>query len=167
MTAGILLGTGAIDAGSTRTVYQQSPLSAPGQVASVKGADDDALVAHCGAVAERIPVVGFYLQPSVGGRRLSHAFWRRFAGIPGVIGIKIAPFNRYQTLDVVRAVAEAVDVPVAAYQVSGEYAMVEAAAAQGWIDRERIILEQLTAIRRAGAGMVLTYWAAEAAGWLR
>jgi len=66
----------------------------------------------------------------------------------------------------VRAVREAVDVPVAAYQVSGEYAMVEAAAAQGWIDRRRIILEQLTAIKRAGAGTVLTYWAVEAAGWL-
>ena len=56
--------------------------------------------------------------------------------------------------------------PVAAYQVSGEYAMVEAAAAQGWVDRQRIILETLTGIRRAGAGMVLTYWATEAAGWL-
>ena len=63
--------------------------------------------------------------------------------------------------------AEAVDVPVAAYQVSGEYAMVEAAAAQGWIDRRRIILEQLVGIKRAGAGTVLTYWATEAAGWLR
>jgi porphobilinogen synthase len=69
-------------------------------------------------------------------------------------------------LDVLHAVAAAVDVPVAAYQVSGEYAMVEAAAAQGWIDRRRVILEQLTGIRRAGASMVLTYWATEAAAWL-
>ena len=53
--------------------------------------------------------------------------------------------------------------PVAAYQVSGEYAMVEAAAANGWIDRDAAILETLTSIRRAGAGIVLTYWAAEAA----
>ena len=83
----------------------------------------------------------------------------------GADAVMVKPAGAY--LDVVRAVADAVDVPVAAYQVSGEYAMVEAAAAQGWIDRERIILEQLTAIRRAGAGMVLTYWAAEAAGWLR
>jgi porphobilinogen synthase len=66
-------------------------------------------------------------------------------------------------LDVVRAVREAVDVPVAAYNVSGEYAMVEAAAAQGWIDREAAILESLTSIRRAGADVVLTYWAVEAA----
>ncbi len=66
-------------------------------------------------------------------------------------------------LDVVRRVRDAVDVPVAAYNVSGEYAMVEAAAAQGWIDREPAILETLTSIRRAGADIVLTYWAAEAA----
>jgi porphobilinogen synthase len=64
-------------------------------------------------------------------------------------------------LDIVRRVADTVDVPVAAYQVSGEYAMVEAAAANGWIDRERAILETLTSIRRAGAQMILTYWAAE------
>jgi porphobilinogen synthase len=66
-------------------------------------------------------------------------------------------------LDVVRAVREAVDVPVAAYNISGEYAMVEAAAAHGWIDREAAILETLTSIRRAGADVILTYWAAEVA----
>lgn len=66
-------------------------------------------------------------------------------------------------LDVVRRVRDAVQVPVAAYNVSGEYAMVEAAAANGWIDREAAILETLTSIRRAGADVVLTYWAAEAA----
>jgi porphobilinogen synthase len=65
-------------------------------------------------------------------------------------------------LDVIAAVRDRVDVPVAAYQVSGEYAMVEAAAANGWIDRERVILETLTSIRRAGADIILTYWAAEA-----
>jgi porphobilinogen synthase len=66
-------------------------------------------------------------------------------------------------LDVVRRVRDAVDVPVAAYNVSGEYAMVEAAAENGWLDRERTVLEVLTSIRRAGADIVLTYWAAEAA----
>jgi porphobilinogen synthase len=66
-------------------------------------------------------------------------------------------------LDVVRRVRDAVDVPVAAYNVSGEYAMVEAAAENGWIDRERAVLEVLTSIRRAGADVVLTYWAVEAA----
>ncbi|WP_200210869.1 porphobilinogen synthase [Micromonospora coerulea] len=70
-------------------------------------------------------------------------------------------------LDVVAAVRAAVDVPVAAYQVSGEYAMVEAAAANGWIDRERVMLETLTSIRRAGAQIILTYWAVEAAQLLR
>ena len=66
-------------------------------------------------------------------------------------------------LDVVRRVRDAVDVPVAAYNVSGEFAMLEAAAARGWIDREPAILETLMSIRRAGADVVLTYWAAEAA----
>ncbi|HEY0638793.1 MAG TPA: porphobilinogen synthase [Pseudonocardiaceae bacterium] len=78
--------------------------------------------------------------------------------------VMVKPAMSY--LDVVRAVAETADVPVAAYQVSGEYAMIEAAAANGWIDRDRAILEALTGIRRAGADLVLTYWAVEAAGWL-
>jgi porphobilinogen synthase len=70
-------------------------------------------------------------------------------------------------LDVLHAVAEVSDVPVAAYQISGEYAMIEAAAAGGWCDRRTAVLESLTSIRRAGADVVLTYWAVEAAGWLR
>jgi len=69
-------------------------------------------------------------------------------------------------LDVIRRVAEVAPVPVAAYQVSGEFAMVEAAAARGWLDRDRVIMETLTAIRRAGAGVILSYWAAEVARWL-
>jgi porphobilinogen synthase len=69
-------------------------------------------------------------------------------------------------LDIIRRVAETSPVPVAAYQVSGEFAMVEAAAANGWLDRDRVIMETLTAIRRAGAGVILSYWAAEAARWL-
>ena len=70
-------------------------------------------------------------------------------------------------LDVIAAVRDRVDIPVAAYQVSGEYAMVEAAAANGWIDRDRVILETLTSIKRAGAQITLTYWATEAAKLLR
>jgi porphobilinogen synthase len=66
-------------------------------------------------------------------------------------------------LDVLRKVADTVDVPVAAYQISGEYAMVESAAANGWIDRDRAIMETLTSIHRAGANMILTYWATEVA----
>ena len=70
-------------------------------------------------------------------------------------------------LDVISAAAAVSPVPVAAYQVSGEYAMVEAAAAHGWLDRDRVIAETLTAIRRAGASIILTYWAAEVAQRLR
>jgi porphobilinogen synthase len=75
--------------------------------------------------------------------------------------VMVKPAMSY--LDVLRVVADTADVPVAAYQVSGEYAMVEAAAANGWIDRDRTIMETLTGIRRAGADLVLTYWAAEVA----
>jgi porphobilinogen synthase len=79
--------------------------------------------------------------------------------------VMVKPAMSY--LDIVRRVADAVDVPVAAYQVSGEYAMVEAAAGLGWIDRDRVILETLTSIRRAGADIVFTYWATEVARRLR
>ena len=88
----------------------------------------------------------------------------RFDLDEGADAVMVKPAGPY--LDVVRAVRDEVDVPVAAYQVSGEYAMVEAAAANGWIDREPAILETLTSIRRAGADIVLTYWALEAAGLL-
>ncbi|KKW64221.1 porphobilinogen synthase [Mycolicibacterium elephantis] len=78
--------------------------------------------------------------------------------------VMIKPAMGY--LDIVQAAAEMSPVPVAAYQVSGEYAMISAAAANGWIDLRTVALETLTGIRRAGADIVLTYWAAEAAGWL-
>ena len=74
-------------------------------LAALKQADDDALIEHCCRVAEVMPVVGFYLQPAVGGRVLGYAFWRRFVEIEQVVAIKIAPFNRYQTIDVLRALA--------------------------------------------------------------
>jgi len=79
--------------------------------------------------------------------------------------VMIKPALSY--LDVIRRVADMVQVPVAAYQVSGEFAMVEAAAANGWVDRDKAIMETLTAIRRAGASVILTYWATEAARRLR
>jgi hypothetical protein len=75
-------------------------------LAALKDATDAELLAHCRAVAQIIPVIGFYLQPAVGGRVLSYHFWKEFVEIENVIAIKIAPFNRYQTLDLVRAVAE-------------------------------------------------------------
>jgi hypothetical protein len=84
-------------------------------LAALRAADDDALFTHCRAVAEILPVIGFYLQPAVGGRVLGYRFWRRLMEIPQVLAVKIAPFNRYQTLDVVRAVVESGRDDVALY----------------------------------------------------
>ncbi len=75
-------------------------------LAALKDATEDELIAHCRTVAGIVPLIGFYLQPSVGGRVLSQGFWRRFAEIDNVVAIKIAPFNRYRTIDVMRAVVE-------------------------------------------------------------
>ncbi len=79
--------------------------------------------------------------------------------------LMVKPAGMY--LDVIRAVREATSLPVAAYQVSGEYLMIKSAAAAGWLDERRIILESLTAIRRAGADIILTYFAPQAAAWLK
>ena len=76
-------------------------------LAAMKGSSEDEMIAHAKAVAREIPLVGFYLQPAVGGIVLPTSFWRRFAAIDNVVAIKIAPFNRYRTLDVVRGVVEA------------------------------------------------------------
>lgn len=76
-------------------------------LAAMKGATEDELIAHAATIAREIPLVGFYLQPAVGGIVLPVSFWRRFAAIENVVAIKIAPFNRYRTLDVVRGVVEA------------------------------------------------------------
>jgi hypothetical protein len=76
-------------------------------LAAMKSASEDEIIGHCEAVAREIPLVGFYLQPAVGGVILSSDFWRRFASIDNVIAIKIAPFNRYRTLDVLRGVSAA------------------------------------------------------------
>jgi dihydrodipicolinate synthase/N-acetylneuraminate lyase len=76
-------------------------------LAALEGASEDELMAHAQAVAREMPLVGFYLQPAVGGLVLPVSFWRRFAAIENVVAVKIAPFNRYRTLDVIRGVAEA------------------------------------------------------------
>lgn len=76
-------------------------------LAAMREADEDALIDHCRAVAATIPVVGFYLQPAVGGRELPYSFWRRFAEIENVVAIKAAPFHRYRTLNVLRGVVDA------------------------------------------------------------
>jgi len=76
-------------------------------LAAMKGCGEDELIAHCMAVAREIPLVGFYLQPAVGGVVLPATFWRRFSEIDNVVAIKVAPFNRYRTLDVIRGVVAA------------------------------------------------------------
>jgi dihydrodipicolinate synthase/N-acetylneuraminate lyase len=100
------------EAGLLRELGYEAGLLSLGAMHDAAVAD---LLAHCRAVAEVLPVVGFYLQPSVGGRVLPFAFWRQFAEIENVVAIKIAPFNRYQTLDVVRAVVEAGRADIALY----------------------------------------------------
>lgn len=75
-------------------------------LAAMPDASEDALIAHCAAIALGIPIFGFYMQRAVGGRDLSVSFWRRLARIPNLMGVKIAPFDRYRTLDVARAIAE-------------------------------------------------------------
>jgi dihydrodipicolinate synthase/N-acetylneuraminate lyase len=76
-------------------------------LAAWRGASDDEVMIHCAAVSRLLPLFGFYLNPAIGGRELSYSFWRRFVQLDEVVAIKVAPFNRYQTFDVVRAVGEA------------------------------------------------------------
>ncbi|HEX6315130.1 MAG TPA: dihydrodipicolinate synthase family protein [Gemmatimonadaceae bacterium] len=82
---------------------------------ALRDATDAQLVRHCRRIAEVLPLFAFYLQPAVGGRPLGMPFWRRLADVPGVVAIKIAPFNRYDTLDVIRAVAESGRTDIALY----------------------------------------------------
>jgi dihydrodipicolinate synthase/N-acetylneuraminate lyase len=100
----------------------------------------DALVAHCRAVAAVVPVVGFYLQPSVGGRTLPYEFWRRFAEIEGVVAIKIAPFDRYRTQDVVRAVSDAGRDDVALYTGNDDSIVADLLTPYRFGGRERRIV---------------------------
>jgi dihydrodipicolinate synthase/N-acetylneuraminate lyase len=112
-------------------------------LAALPEADDDALLAHCRAVADVFPLFGFYLQTAVGGRVLPFRFWRRFVEIERVVAVKIAPFNRYQTLDVVRAVAEAGRDDVALYTGNDDH----------------IVLDLLTPFPRRIVGGLLGQWA--------
>ncbi len=82
---------------------------------ALKDATEDELIAHCGAIAAVLPIVGFYLQKAVGGRMLPYSFWRRFAQIENVVAVKIAAFNRYHTIDVIRAIAESGRTDIALY----------------------------------------------------
>lgn len=90
-----------------------------------RGDGDDAILDHCRTIAGILPLFGFYLQPAAGGRILSYGFWRRLAEIPTLLAIKIAPFNRYQTLDVVRAVADSGRHDVALYTGNDDNIVVD------------------------------------------
>jgi len=94
-------------------------------LAAMEQAGDDELIAHCRAVAGVLPIMGFYLQPAVGGRVLGYSFWRRFCEIENVVAIKIAPFNRYQTIDVVRAAVESGRDDIALYTGNDDNIVVD------------------------------------------
>ena len=189
---GVLTGSGYVDNDATLDRYAATAVAqaragahvvAPsgmmdGQVAAIRRALDEAgepEVAICAYAvkyascfygpfrdaAEGAPRFGdraSYQQDPSAGDALREAMLDVDEGADIVIVKPALPY-----LDIVAQVAAAAPVPVAAYQVSGEYAMIEAAAAQGWLDRDRAIMETLTAIKRAGAGIILTYWAAETA----
>jgi dihydrodipicolinate synthase/N-acetylneuraminate lyase len=107
---------------------------------AMKEATEEQLVEHCRAVAEVLPVVGFYLQPSVGGRVLPFGFWRRFVEIEQVVAIKMAPFNRYQTLDVVRAVMEVGRRDIALYTGNDDNIVADLVTPFGFGGEERRVV---------------------------
>ena len=109
-------------------------------LAALPDATDAQLLEHCRAVADVIPVVGFYLQPAVGGRVLPYAFWRRLAEIEKVVAIKLAPFNRYQTLDVVRAVVESGRDDLALYTGNDDNIVLDLLTPYRFDGRERRIV---------------------------
>src|SRR5262249_47603974 len=109
-----------------------------------KDADNAAVLRHCRAAADILPVFGFYLQTAVGGRVFDYAFWRAFAEIENVVAIKIAPFNRYQTLDVVRAVTGAGRDDIALYTGNDDNIVLDLLTryefrAGGRVARKRIV----------------------------
>lgn len=120
-------------------------------LAAMKDADESQLLAHCRAVADVIPVVGFYLQPAVGGRALPYSFWRKFAEIKNVVAIKMAPFNRYQTLDVVRAVADAGRFDIALYTGNDDNIVLDL------LTPYRMVVNGQTVERRIHGGL-LGHW---------
>ncbi len=193
---GVLADDGSVDNDATLMAYQRMALAQAaagvhvvgpsgmmdGQVGAIRTALDDggfpdvAILAYAAKYASAFygpfreavesTLTGdrrTYQQDSANGREALREV--RLDVAEGADIVMVKPAMSY--LDVVARVRAAVDVPVAAYQVSGEYAMVEAAAANGWIDRDRVIAETLTSIHRAGANIVLTYWAAEVARSLR
>ena len=193
---GLLAADGSVDNDATLEVYAEMALAQAaagvdlvgpsgmmdGQVAAIRGALDAASHQDVAILAYSAKYASAFYGPfreavastlrgdrrayQAGGANVREGVREALLDVEeGADLVMVKPALAY--LDVVRAVREAVGVPVAAYSVSGEYAMVEAAAANGWIDREAAILETLTSIRRAGADVILTYWALEAAPLLR
>lgn len=113
---------------------------------------DDELLDHCRAVGEVLPIFGFYLQPVVGGRALPYSFWRRFVELPSVVAIKIAPFDRYRTLDVIRAVAESGRDDIALYTGNDDHIVLDLITTHAFdVDGRRV--------ERRFAGGLLGQWA--------
>jgi len=121
-------------------------------LSALRGGSIDALIDHCRAVAEVIPVFGFYLQPAVGGLLLPYTFWRRLFEIRQVAAVKVAPFNRYQTIDVVRALAESERDDIALYTGNDDNIVVDL------ITRFRFLVNNQPVVRRFAGGL-LGHWA--------
>ena len=137
-------------------------------------APEAAIIRHCASVARTLPLIGFYLQPTVGGRRLSYRFWREFSEIPSVVAIKIAPFNRYQTLDVVRAVIDSGRTDIALYTGNDDNIIADLLTPFGqaknpryivggllgqwgvWTERAVALLREIKAVR--ADGRLTTEW---------
>ncbi|MFN6045801.1 MAG: dihydrodipicolinate synthase family protein [Verrucomicrobiota bacterium] len=120
-------------------------------VAALKDATIDELVTHCAAVARHFPIIGFYMQSAVGGRVLPIGFWRRFVEIENVVAIKIAPFNRYQTIEVVRAVIEAGRDDITLYTGNDDSIVTDLLTTWVFPHRDRLV-------RRHIAGGLLGHW---------
>ena len=193
---GVLTSTGAVDNDATLTRYASMAVAQAragadvispsgmmdGQVATIRDALDDADFVDTSILAYSAKYASAYYGPfreavdsELKGDRKTYQmdFANSREGLreadldlaEGADIVMVKPAGSY--LDVLRAVADRSDVPVAAYQVSGEYAMIEAAGANGWIDRDRAVLESVTSIKRAGADVILTYWALEIAEWIK
>ncbi len=121
-------------------------------LAALDESDERTLVNHCRAVAEVIPVFGFYLQPAVGGRVLPYSFWRQFATLDNLVAIKIAPFNRYQTLDVVRAVADSGRDDIALYTGNDDNIVVDLLTTYRFPVGDRVVQKRMV-------GGLLGHWA--------
>ncbi|MCP2284575.1 porphobilinogen synthase [Promicromonospora umidemergens] len=193
---GVLTSTGAVDNDATLTRYASMAVAQAkagadvispsgmmdGQVAMIRDALDDAGFVDTSILAYSAKYASAYFGPfreavdsELKGDRKTYQmdFANSREGLreadldlaEGADMVMVKPAGSY--LDVLRAVADRSDVPVAAYQVSGEYAMIEAAGANGWIDRDRAVMESVTSIKRAGADVILTYWALEIAEWIK